>query len=164
MSTIDAPRDSRTRLRAGAGRNAKPAAAEPGREAWTLLFQLLRDDREFLVAGWAEFGLTPSQGNLLNFLQPGEPSTMAALARFLGCHDSNVTGLVDRLEARGLVERRNDPADRRVKLVALTETGTTFRAQALARIYDPPPFIVSLSTADRRTLRDILRKAMSARG
>ena len=158
MSTIDVARDSRAR----AGRPRR-TAAEPGREAWTLLFQLLRADREFLVAGWAESGLTPAQGTLLNLLQPGQATTMAALSRFLGCHDSNVTGLVDRLEARGLVERRSDPTDRRVKLVALTDAGVGFREQALARIYDPPPFIVSLSAADRRALRDILRKATDAR-
>ena len=45
------------------------------------------------------------------------------LAQKLKCEPSNVTGIVDRLEARGLVERRPDPADRRVKLAAATEEG-----------------------------------------
>ena len=144
-------------------RRTTAAAPEPGREAWTLLFQLLLADREFLVAKWAEFGLTPSQGNLLHFLTPGGTTTMVALAKFLGCHDSNVTGLVDRLEARGLVERQHDPADRRVKLIALTAEGIAFREAALKRIYDPPPFIVSLSPADKRALRTVLKKAWRER-
>jgi DNA-binding MarR family transcriptional regulator len=45
---------------------------------------------------------------------------MVSLARSLHCHDSNVTGLVDRLEQRGLIERQSNPNDRRVKLIALT--------------------------------------------
>ena len=48
---------------------------------------------------------------------------MRKLAQKLKCEPSNVTGIVDRLEARGLVERRPDPADRRVKLAAATDEG-----------------------------------------
>jgi Mn-dependent DtxR family transcriptional regulator len=48
---------------------------------------------------------------------------MVSLARSLHCHDSNVTGLVDRLEQRGLIERQSNPNDRRVKLIALTKAG-----------------------------------------
>src|SRR3954465_16054578 len=101
----------------------KPRGSAAARDTWTLLFQLLLSEREFLVGGWAASGLTPAQGNLLYLLEPGQPTTMVALAKFLGCHDSNITGLVDRLEARGLVERRNDPADRGAKLVAPHATG-----------------------------------------
>jgi DNA-binding MarR family transcriptional regulator len=45
---------------------------------------------------------------------------IGTLAEALQCHSSNVTGMVDRLEARGLVARQPDASDRRVKLVALT--------------------------------------------
>ena len=48
---------------------------------------------------------------------------MRKLAQKLKCEPSNVTGIVDRLEARGLVERRPDPADRRVKVAAATDEG-----------------------------------------
>lgn len=148
---------------ASAPRSRRVAVASPARDTWTRLFQLLLGDREFLVAAWAESGLTPSQGNLLYFLKPGEPATMAALARFLGCHDSNVTGLVDRLEGRGLVERQNDPADRRVKLVALTDAGAEFREKALGRVYEPPPFLASLNASDQKALGAILRRARGSR-
>jgi len=144
-------------------RPRRAAVNDTARDCWTQLFQLLLGDRESLVAAWAESGLTPSQGNLLYFLKPGAPATMAALARFLGCHDSNVTGLVDRLEGRGLVERQNDPADRRVKLIALTEAGAAFREEALSRIYEPPPFIASLGVRDQKALRTILRRAVGSR-
>ena len=137
----------------------KPRGSAAARDTWTLLFQLLLSEREFLVAGWAASGLTPAQGNLLYLLEPGKPATMVALAKFLGCHDSNITGLVDRLEARGLVERRNDPADRRVKLIALTDEGAEFRKQALQKIYEPPPWIAALKPAEQRQLTEILRRA-----
>jgi DNA-binding MarR family transcriptional regulator len=70
-----------------------------------------------------------------------------------------VTGLVDRLEQRGLIERRSDPKDRRVKLIALTKEGESLRRRLLDRLYDPLPFIASLSAKDKITLRDILARA-----
>ncbi|PZH13139.1 MarR family transcriptional regulator, partial [Streptomyces sp. NTH33] len=66
-----------------------------------------------------EHALTGAQARLLSLLSL-EPLPMRKLAQKLKCEPSNVTGIVDRLEARGLVERRPDPADRRVKLAAAT--------------------------------------------
>src|SRR4051795_5636444 len=70
----------------------------------------------------AEHSLTGAQARLLSLLSL-EPLPMRKLARKLRCEPSNVTGIVDRLESRGLVERRPDPADRRVKLAACTDEG-----------------------------------------
>jgi DNA-binding MarR family transcriptional regulator len=53
----------------------------------------------------------------------GDPLPLSQLAERLACVKSNVTQLVDRLEADGLVARKPDPADRRTKLAALTPTG-----------------------------------------
>lgn len=80
-----------------------------------------------MLGVWAEFDLTSAQGDLLCSLEPGQSAPMVSLARSLHCHDSNVTGLVDRLEQRGLIERGSNPKDRRVKLIALTKTGETLR-------------------------------------
>ena len=63
------------------------------------------------------------QAMALTSLEPGEPIPMSALAGLLMCDNSNVTGIVDRLEALGLVERQPAERDRRVKAVALTEQG-----------------------------------------
>jgi DNA-binding MarR family transcriptional regulator len=87
---------------------------------------------------------------------------MVALARSLHCHDSNVTGLVDRLEQRGLIERQSNPQDRRVKLIALTKAGETFRDRLLERLFEPLPFISVLTLQDKKTLRDILLRATQA--
>lgn len=70
----------------------------------------------------AERALTGAQAKLLSLLSL-EPLPMRKLAQKLKCEPSNVTGIVDRLEARGLVERRPDPDDRRVKVAAATEEG-----------------------------------------
>lgn len=70
----------------------------------------------------AAHSLTGAQARLLSLLSI-EPLPMRKLAQKLKCEPSNVTGIVDRLESRGLVERRPDPADRRVKLAATTEEG-----------------------------------------
>jgi DNA-binding MarR family transcriptional regulator len=87
---------------------------------------------------------------------------MVSLARSLHCHDSNVTGMVDRLEQRGLIERRSNPKDRRVKLIALTEDGESLRRRLLERLSDPLPFIAVLSEKDKTLLRDVLMRADEA--
>ena len=81
----------------------------------------------FLVEGvYAEVGhdceLTPTQAQMLCLLR-GQARGMAELVRTLGVERSSLTGLVDRAERSGLVERRSDPADRRAVRVALTPAG-----------------------------------------
>ncbi|MGP3632083.1 MarR family winged helix-turn-helix transcriptional regulator [Streptomyces sp. 24-1644] len=76
--------------------------------------------RDFAAAA-AHYGLTSTQAKLL--AQLDGPLPMRALATLLVCDASNVTGIVDRLEARGLVRREPDPADRRVKNVMATDEG-----------------------------------------
>ncbi|MFE5804820.1 MarR family winged helix-turn-helix transcriptional regulator [Streptomyces sp. NPDC056491] len=76
--------------------------------------------REFAAAA-AQHGLTSTQARVL--AQLDGPVPMRGLATLLVCDASNVTGIVDRLEARELVRREPDPADRRVKNVVATDSG-----------------------------------------
>jgi MarR family transcriptional regulator, organic hydroperoxide resistance regulator len=147
--------------RSSSGKPSAPAV-DHGREAWTLLLSLLRADQGALLRVWVEFDLSSAQGDLLCSLQPKEPTPMVSLARILHCHDSNVTGLVDRLEQRGLIERRGDPKDRRVKLIALTKEGEALRSRLLERLSEPMPFIEALNAKDKTALRDILLRAGEA--
>jgi DNA-binding MarR family transcriptional regulator len=55
-----------------------------------------------------------------------------------------ITGLVDKLEKRGFIERQPDRKDRRVKMIAVTPAGAKFRAQMLDRLSEPPASVVSL--------------------
>ncbi|MFE2263154.1 MarR family winged helix-turn-helix transcriptional regulator [Streptomyces griseosporeus] len=76
---------------------------------------------DFTVAA-ADENLTASQGKTLNVLRRG-PASMSTLATTLTCDASNMTGIVDRLEKRGLVRREPSASDRRVKNVVLTAEG-----------------------------------------
>src|SRR4051812_7023474 len=92
-------------------------------EAWSLLLDLWQDERPRRLEAAAAVGLRPGQAHLLRLLDGAEPVPMRRLACAMRCDPSNVTGLADRLEERGLVERRADPDDRRVKGLALTAEG-----------------------------------------
>lgn len=83
------------------------------------------------------WGLNPSAFNILYVLD-GEPEglTQVELSRRLLVHPSNVTGLVDRMEKRGLVERREAPDDRRAYQVVLAAEGTKLLKRILPVYYE----------------------------
>ena len=73
---------------------------------------------------FARWDLSPSQFNVLSLLHDQTAGcTQIELSRRLIMHRSNVTGLLDRLEARNLVRRHDNPADRRAFIVVLTAAG-----------------------------------------
>jgi MarR family transcriptional regulator, organic hydroperoxide resistance regulator len=135
------------------------AATAVAREAQQLFFRIGMMHRRRIGAAFTELGLTFAQAHALRLLDPDSPSPMNGLAELLVCDASNVTGIADRLEARGLVERRSLGADRRVKTLALTPAGVELRARVLDLMSEPPAAIAALSAEDQRTLRDILRRA-----
>jgi len=143
------------------------ATAEPRQrrsaadEAWELLRELLFSERRRFMSAASEHDLHPAQAGALLQMQPGEGMAMHALASTLACDNSNVTGLVDRLEARGLVTRRPYAEDRRVKHVVLTPLGVEVRDRLRARMSRPPEAIERLSGDDQRLLRDVLRRAVT---
>ncbi|MEV0784134.1 MarR family transcriptional regulator [Streptomyces sp. NPDC050423] len=107
----------------------------------------------------AAHSLTGAQARVLGLLSL-EPMPMRRIAQKLKCEPSNVTGIVDRLEVRGLVERRPDPADRRVKLAAPTEKGTRTARQLRESLDFAREPLAGLSDADRAVLRDLLRRML----
>ncbi|NED16143.1 MarR family transcriptional regulator [Streptomyces sp. SID9124] len=109
----------------------------------------------------AAHSLTGAQARVLGLLSV-EPLPMRRIAQKLKCEPSNVTGIVDRLEARGLVERRPDPADRRVKLAAPTERGAATASQLRDSLDFAREPLAGLSDADRTVLRDLLRRMLGA--
>ncbi|NEB02501.1 MarR family transcriptional regulator [Streptomyces sp. SID13726] len=109
----------------------------------------------------AEHALTGAQARLLSLLSL-EPLPMRKLARKLRCEPSNVTGIVDRLEARGLVERRPDPADRRVKVAAATESGRAVARGLREGLRFAREPLAGLSRGEQESLRDLLRRMLEA--
>src|SRR5215207_6117936 len=93
------------------------------REAWAMFWRIFTADKPRRMSTLNELGLAPMQSMALMQLRPGEPMTMSAMAHALMCDNSNVTGIVDRLEAQGLVERRPAEHDCRVNETATTEKG-----------------------------------------
>jgi DNA-binding MarR family transcriptional regulator len=85
---------------------------------------------------------------------------MKELASEMWCDASNATGIIDRLEARGLVERRPSERDRRLKCVVLTTAGKRLRRKIDDSFSQPPPAIAALSDADKRALQQILERVL----
>jgi DNA-binding MarR family transcriptional regulator len=136
----------------------KPTSA-PGddlaAEAWGLLIPLVYPPRFIEIAH--KMGVTPSILGALRFLE--HPQPMGRMAELLHCDPSNVTGIVDALEERNLAERKPSEVDRRVKVVELTAAGKKLRARSIEEMHKPPAWIESLSAADQRKLRDVLKRA-----
>ena len=105
-----------------------------------------------------EIGLTPAHFRALSILDPEQPRPMRAMASALCCDASMATWLVDRLEERGLVERRTPPNDRRVKTVVLTPLGIKIRTRLRESFYDPPDALMDLDVSSLEALRNELRK------
>lgn len=138
------------------------AERDAATEAWQLATDLILGERPPRVPSIsAEYEMSPMGMKMLYGLAPGAEKPMSALAGSVGCDASNITGIADRMEARGLIERRDDPSDRRVKLIALTDEGARIREEMLERLYRPPEAIARLSPEDQRILRDVLRRAVA---
>jgi DNA-binding MarR family transcriptional regulator len=88
-----------------------------------------------METGLAERGLTLARSRLVWQLQQAGPSTQQALSRALRTTPRNITGLVDALEADGVVARKAHPSDRRATLVSLTAKGASL-ARAMRRDQD----------------------------
>ena len=128
--------------------------------AWELLTRLLLERRVQLPALAAEFDLSPVQCHVLHLLEPGQLVPMGRLAETLACDASNVTGLVDRLETRGLIARQPAPGDRRVKVLVLTPAGARVRTQLQRRLAAPTDPFRRLPISDQRALVRILERLL----
>jgi len=141
-------------------RSATRSQTSPAGEAWALLQELFHASKRHFFAVASEFELSPPQVMALRRLDPDSPLPMSALADALHCDNSNVTGIVDRLEDRGLVQRRPASHDRRVKMLVVTDAGAAVRRRLGERLYAAPEPLASLSAEDQQTLLDIVRRAL----
>ena len=131
-------------------------------DAWRLLLGVLAAERSRLPAIAAALGLSQAQCQVLERLDPNVPVAMCRVAKALDCDPSNVTGIVDRLEAQGLVVRRADATDRRVKNLVLTPAGLALRARLIERLSEPPSGFEGLPAEDQERLVAILHRAFAA--
>ncbi|MEU0397093.1 MarR family transcriptional regulator [Streptomyces sp. NPDC006208] len=111
--------------------------------------------RDFAAAA-AHHGLTAMQAKVL--AQLDGPLPMRGIATLLVCDASNVTGIVDRLEARELVRREADPADRRVKNVIATDAGRQIIRRVREEMQETHGALDALGEADSATLYALLQR------
>jgi len=150
-------------MRSSPSRSARPLAPST-----PVAHQLARAFFDLVIrqTGWfrsasADCGLSPIQAKTLLHMDVKRPSTMSEVAQTAACEPSNLTGIVDKLVARGLVRRRATTDDRRIKMVLLTREGAALRERLVARFSEPAPWMLALSASDQRQLRDILRKGLA---
>jgi DNA-binding MarR family transcriptional regulator len=142
-----------------AGRQA-PRGRAASEELSQLLFKLLMRHKVRFVEESAELGVSPIQARALLCLEPDRPLTMSEVAQELGCGPSNITAVIDKLEARALVTRRLRAGDRRIKTVAVTRKGAALRKSLSDRMARPAPWMLALGDEEQRQLVEILRRAL----
>jgi MarR family transcriptional regulator, organic hydroperoxide resistance regulator len=125
-------------------------------EVWRLLLTCAMSQFGRTASIAQGLGLTPGHVKALLALDPNEPQAMGSLAQNFACDASTMTWLVDRLEEKGLVQRKGLMNDRRVKTVALTPEGVKTKEELESRMYEPPAFILDLDREVLQSLHEVL--------
>lgn len=134
-----------------------PKMSEPELEAYVLLRQINSILDTYNRYDLRSEGLTVPQFTILTHATPEGVPLSEISARML-CDNSNLTGIVDRLISKGLVERRPDPQDRRVSLICLTPKGAEKMRNIRPRHHaSVSRRMRSLSEREVQQLRDLLR-------
>ena len=131
---------------------------ESDQDVYRLIVRLSRKVTSELEEQLAQLDLTAPQAQLLRQLE--EPLPMVGAAERLHCDPSNITGIVDRLERRGLVERKSAAGDRRVKQLELTDEGRQVKAR-VDEILAGMSSLEALNASDRGALADLLSRSLA---
>jgi DNA-binding MarR family transcriptional regulator len=110
-------------------------------------------------------GVTMWGYSVLCALDEAPVRTQAALAEAIGADKTRIIPTLDELQGNGYIERRPDPADRRVRLLAITEAGRAVKNAAQQEIQQAEErWLAVLSPNDRRVFLRALQKMTSADG
>jgi DNA-binding MarR family transcriptional regulator len=127
-------------------------------DAWGRIWEFFLANRHRYASLAGAHGLNPGVMAALLSLEPDEARPMRSVAEACHCDASNATWLVDRLEERGLVERRTPPEDRRMKTVALTPAGVELVTAIRDEVLLPPEAILALGDDELDLLRSVFAK------
>ncbi len=108
-----------------------------------------------------EFGIYEPQYNVLRILREakGEPISVNTILEQMVQRSSNVTRIVDKLTAKGLVERKLSDKDRRKMDILITNEGKTFLKKLDDKVYQfHKPMMNNLNTEEKETLRRLIKK------
>lgn len=123
------------------------------------LILLMIQAKRAMASFCEERDLTPVQGMVLMMLEQNKARSMNELSVCMGCDASNITGLVDRLDAHDLIDRTTDENDRRIKMVRLSPEGEKCRDQLLQSLKDAEALdLQKLSTEELATLARLINK------
>ena len=108
--------------------------AHISQQFYIALFKFLMTVKHSMLAIGSEFGLSGFQSITLLLLDETKPQPMKNFCTLFHCDASNVTGIVDGLERKGLVSRRSDPKDRRIKVVQLEPEGKRMQQAIITQV------------------------------
>jgi DNA-binding MarR family transcriptional regulator len=150
-----------------ASRSALPSRDSRAEGEWSAvdgLAQLSFLIQSTLARRTAGIGMSLIQTRLLGVLRDRQPS-MNGLARLLELDKSSVTGLIDRAERRGLVERVPSTGDRRAVFVRLTDEGRSLVSEVSAQFEEDVSTLLDLlQAADRDALSALVNRLLVAAG
>jgi DNA-binding MarR family transcriptional regulator len=133
---------------------------------YCIFFQLAKANQigiRFLGQQVAKLNITPVQALVLGFLRDEDRITSSELGKRTELDSATLTGIIDRLEAAELIERRGNPADRRSIQVHLTERGRLLGAEAVRLIAEANvKFLEILTEKERGELRRLITKLRAA--
>jgi DNA-binding MarR family transcriptional regulator len=142
-------------------RKPRSRVAELAGEIWGAVVQAVLARKEHMATVAAEFELSLPQAHLLRLLQHGPARTMTSIADALACDASNVTGIVDRLESRGLITRGSAGHDRRIKIITLTARGEEVLAKLHEGFMDPPESLCRLTEQQLSMLHKLVLRSFA---
>lgn len=128
---------------------------------WLLFETTLRFKPRLIEIG-ERYGATLQQVHVVTLFSDDKPHSMSWLANLLICDASNVTGIVDRLQAAGLVERKESEKDRRIKMIALTDKGRDLRKNLMLALAEEEKLITALTEKEKSELVRILTKFLQS--
>jgi MarR family transcriptional regulator, organic hydroperoxide resistance regulator len=131
-------------------------------ESDCIFFQLAKASQlanRFLSQKVSELNLTPVQALVLGFLHQEDQITSSELGRKTELDSATLTGILDRLEAAGIIERKSNPDDRRSIHIHLTPDGNTLSSQAVRVIASANiEFLQALTKEQKHDLLEIIKK------
>ena len=129
-------------------------------ELWALVVESLGGWEARMNEAAEAAGVSPVSAWALIQIDPDHAISQKELAARLHCNPSTVVDPTDRLEERGLVTRRPNPADRRVNILTVTPKGRQVRERLLDRLFEPPEAFRRLPAADQAKFRDAMLEAL----
>lgn len=107
----------------------------------------------------SELGITSMQALTLLMIDEANPPSMSGFCKLYVCDASNITGIVDGLEQKGLVSRRPHPTDRRIKIIHLEAAGKKLQAKILERLgATSGPLFANLTSTELQQFAHLIQK------